>query len=315
MTAASDPDILAGVERWARVRGWRRQTRRSGDGWNNSSGQPWDVVPEGDRVWVGGRRPYSEHEVSPALALAWALLVETDADPVDVGRCPACVKRGGPTEWRHAFGPPDEAIAWRGYWEKEPTPWATALLFADDRAWQPRRYHLVGSRPCPVCSGTGRETIPAARLLLDAVSGDATAHGHLAVHADRLQAKGDPRGELLALALGPWSGEPTRSEWFYASTEETSALMVADGWTRGPAKVPGVRLTHTGRRVAAWPFSRPVLPGTADALRWLEWLTWAREFEREREFQDERARDIARIGDRQYARWAAVALAPRRRPG
>jgi hypothetical protein len=306
VTAASDPDILAGVERWARARGfWRARDTRMGsyDGWNICARD--DFV----RVWYG--KTELEREVSPAVALAWALAVETDAAPVDVGWCPVCVKRGGPMEWaRSGHRWPGSSFdhnmpsVWCSDGVRTPVPGreVTTCQFGDVIWW-----HSV--RPCPACNGSGRETIPVARLLLDAASEDTTARERLLVHADHLQAIGDPRGELLALALGPWSGEPTRFEWFYASTEETSALMVADGWTRGPAKVPGVRLTHVGRRVAAWPFSRPVLPGTADALRWLEWLTWAREFAAERETRQMAATWAAGIG------MPPALLAPRARPG
>jgi hypothetical protein len=245
MTAASDPDILAGVERWARVRGLWRGSEFDARNCASAGLHIVGPVPGDMSFYIMASDPPAAvqvHRASPAIALAWALLVETDAGPVDVGWCPVCKGAGSiPGErpsWANPHGEPPE--------------------------------------PCG-CYG-GRDAIPAARLLLDAANGDAAARAALYVHADHRQAIGDPRGDLLALALGPWSGEPTRSDWFYASTEETSALMVADGWTRGPAKVPGVRLTHVGRRVAAWPFSRPVLPGTADALRWLEWLTWAREF-------------------------------------
>jgi hypothetical protein len=280
MTAAGDPDILAGVERWARVR----------DLWMGDGGceiVTWRVGGSlaGCRIFEYSQR--NSRSVSPALALTWALLVETDAGPVDVGRCRTC--RGRECMWTWAqsirtglhFIAVDEAAGWREHgWHAE--------VVQCGEYW---RHIRAKAKRCPACSGTGRETIPVTRLLLDAASGDAAARAALSVHADHLQATGDPRGELLALALGPWPGEPTRFEWFYASTEETSALMVADGWTRGPAKVPGVRLTHAGRRVAAWPFSRPVLPGTAPALRWLEWLTWAREFAAGREAQAPTLRD------------------------
>jgi hypothetical protein len=165
-------------------------------------------------------------------------------------------------EWRHAFAVLEQTVAWRGFWETERAPWSTALHYADAREWQPRRYRIVGSRPCPACTGTGRESIPIARLLLDAAQpcsfcedvGDVgTLHRRpclhclprqsLRAHADRLQAEGDPRGELLALALGPWS---------YPSI------------TMASTDSQDVYANHAG---------------TAAALRWLEWLTWAREFD------------------------------------
>jgi hypothetical protein len=271
VTAANPADILAGVERWARVRGWCRDQSRTGAYWPAS--QPWIVeVGQVVTIWQGatqGARPL--FEVSPALALAWALLVETEAGPVDVGRCSACggvgTVPGERPSWANPHGEPPEPCGCYG--GREAIPAARLLLDAAPRKFGTSALAVYGDRP--VINGIEQ--------------GDAVARERLLVHADHLQATGDQRGELLALALGPWSGEPAQFEWFYASTEETSALMAADGWTRGRVEVPGVRLTHDGRRIAAWPFSRPVLPGTASALRW---LTWAREFAAERERQVER---------------------------
>jgi hypothetical protein len=93
MTAASEPDILAGVERWARVRGFNR---------GHAQGVLWHcgLHAFGNfTIYVPNSFSTPTWSVAPAIALAWALLVETDAGPVDVGRCPACVARGGPMEW------------------------------------------------------------------------------------------------------------------------------------------------------------------------------------------------------------------------
>ncbi len=246
--AASGPeDILRAVERWARVRG------------------------------VDFTEP-ADAPAMPALALAWALLVETDAGRVDVGRCPACSRRGGPEEWAlevHELGPhPYEnmgrdarvSLLVSHGWSVE-----HVTVKAPLRSFEGRRICTIRmTRQCPACNVTGRETIPVARLLLDAASGDATALEHLPKHADRLQAEGDPRGELLAWALGPWSGEPVdfgpcdddRCEDGMTDsggvTQWDTAAMVRCPACKGSARMLG----H---------------PHTAAALRWLEWLTWARE--------------------------------------
>jgi hypothetical protein len=297
VTAASDPDILAGVERWARVRGlWRGSEfdarKCSADGLHVVGPVPGDLS-----FYIMATNPPTAvqvHRTSPAIALAWALLVETDTGPVDVGRCPACVKRGGPMEWRQAFGEFEQTHAWDGYWAQEDAPWTTRTLFGskpthgDELYLRPRRYLLVGSRPCPTCSSTGRETKPAARLLLDAASEDATTHAALSVHADHLQAAGDPRGELLALALGPWYGEPTEriSKTYTADSRDTALRSIPDadgrgpGWTvelRGPSGQGPARLSPPEWTAVVTSPERGH-PGTAPALRWLEWLTWAREF-------------------------------------
>jgi hypothetical protein len=285
VTAASEPDILAGVERWARER------RSPGDGqhvshivageheWRvfSTSGTTRDHVQVG--LWRrGSDRPcLGEWQLPPALALAWALLVEKDAGPVDVGRCPACVARGGPMEWHRVVGTSMADAHYRITASVGP-PWDVAA-----HRWYPSPdiSHGVASRPCPVCNGTGREAIPAARLLLDAASGDATARDLLLVHADQLQARGDPLGELLGLALGPWTGEPTddiveRRELHINAS--TSAMVEIER--------EGFRCDWSGDTGGdGWPYARTVLghPHTAAALRWLEWLTWGREFEHARQ--------------------------------
>lgn len=265
MTAASDPDILAGVERWARVR------RSAGDGQNVAhivcDGHEW-------RVWTGtsiermhvhvglwrtgaNRNCLGEWQVPPALALAWALLVESDAGPVDVGRCPDCDGRG------------------RFWYDGEDC-------------------HPPGMVECPVCA-SGRKTISAARLLLDAASGDAKAREALLVEADRLAFAGDPIGELLGWALILWTGKPTAPIvlTFTAATQRDARRQfmahLADdkreGWVlcmlgpswQGPANRPPEEWT------AAATSPERGHPHTAESLRWLEWLTWAREFARARE--------------------------------
>jgi hypothetical protein len=160
VTAASEPDILAGVERWARVRGFAPD-RLHEAAWSCFT----NVL---DEVTIRAVGTVLQWAVSPALALAWALTVETDAAPVDVGRCPACRGRG--TVW-----------------------------------WDGEDAHPPGRVICEGCGGRTRKAIPAARLLLDATTGDTRALEHLPKHADRLAFAGDPLGEVLSLALGPWT--------------------------------------------------------------------------------------------------------------
>jgi hypothetical protein len=172
--AASEPGILAGLERWARLRGFVMHSRTGYD--RNWKGGGWSIhvnplPPRGSLLIVpDGVNELMGIEVSPALALAWALTVETDAASVDVGRCPDCDGRG------------------RFWYDGEDC-------------------HPPGMVECPVCN-SGRMVIAAARLLLDAVNGDARALEYLPKYADRLAFGGDPLGEALGLALGPWAGEP-----------------------------------------------------------------------------------------------------------
>ncbi len=120
---------------------------------------------------------------------------------VDVGRCPACVKRSAKRklatdEWARCEGA-------KG-------PWSTASGMLDDHP-HPRgdvrttpSGHLDASRPCPHCAGTGRDRREVGRLLLDGLPrrvlvmaapepsegiepGDPVSIEALTVLADRLQ--------------------------------------------------------------------------------------------------------------------------------
>src|SRR5690606_23755142 len=88
------------VERWARARGiWLEHgssDRGDSPGWHVGN------FASPVLIWFIHKTKYSEGFTSIVdhhTALVWALLVEVEAT-VDVGRCPACVKRGGPFEWR-----------------------------------------------------------------------------------------------------------------------------------------------------------------------------------------------------------------------
>jgi hypothetical protein len=168
MTIATHEQQRDAVEAWARVFGFRPL--------HESNGADPHVAE------------LSDAEAEPPLALAWALLVELGAGSVDVGKCPACVKRGGPMEWGYApghllgehrsdgfsIGPHSES---RGF-----IRWALA-------------------RACPACNGTGREIIPITRALL---GDDAKVRACLHPEADRLLAANDPVGMALAWGLR-WS--------------------------------------------------------------------------------------------------------------
>lgn len=277
-TAASPADILRAVERWARVRGFHP---------DNPNGSPWLCFESATGEFVI-RVPFTTHQwaVSSGLALAWALLVETDAGPVDVGRCPACVARSpdgarklSTREWKVESGSRAAELAARRRIASRESPAPDGWLSRFHRG-RGGRLLAVSCRQCPACNGTGIETIPVVRLLLDAASENHLAacpnphcerglcheHAHtdgllpqpcpstvcfarrardrLLVHADQLQAAGDPLGVLLGWALVHWTGEPTEPIW-------------SPDWA---ADVTGFGHPHT-----------------AEALRWLEWLTWARE--------------------------------------
>jgi hypothetical protein len=293
MTAASDPDILAGVERWARVRRDPAVQSVHGHRLMPVAGLAYGVALLNAGVDITTWRyatdrphlpwlPVESWTVSLAIALAWALLVETEAGPVDVGRCPACAERGGPMVW--SYGAP--GAQWAGE-----QAWNVGIGYTTDKG------HDVPAitRPCRTCRGSGRETIPAARLLLDSASScdpcrDTSTVGPaedmhpcpncaprqaLRAHADHLQAIGDPRGELLAHAPGPWSGEPVDCGECPDCKGRGTVPGDPPSWANPYGEPPEDCGCGDGRLFGH--------PGTADALRWLEWLTWAREFAAERE--------------------------------
>lgn len=280
MTAANEADILRAVERWARVRGW------TGGRWLLEESKGWGFF-----------------FVAPAIALAWALLVETGSEPVDVGRCPTCRGRGEWSWWDRGWRP--EFAAWavqdgeigevRVVRTGGPWPLGTRLRNELDGFPDERRRAVSG--PCPACTGTGREHIPAERLLLDAAprkfdtSSPLAVYGERAVfngieqandmardrllaHSDKLQANGDPIGDLLAWALRLWAGEPT--DCGECSDCKGRGVVPGDppSWANPYGEPPEDCGCVAGRQLGH--------PHTADAVRWLEWLTWAREFERER---------------------------------
>ena len=188
MTIAVHDAQRDAVEQWARGCGFVMHSRTGFD--RTWSDKRWGIhvnplppnhtlliCPDGDEL--------RGHEVSSAVALAWAMLVELDAGPVDVGRCPVCVKRGGPMEWAQM------SRDGRAEWNVAGPGWNTA---SHDWGW-------TATRPCLACNGTGRELIPAARLLLDVVSETRDARDILHAHADQLLANGDPAGMAIAWGL------------------------------------------------------------------------------------------------------------------
>lgn len=223
-TTASDAEMLAAVERWARARGWLVTQHAHGqvDHWLFDDRPRWEQGTGGGecragnaRIWLP--RPAENVEwrdVDPHTALLWALSVEAGVT-VDVGRCPACVKRGGRDEWIYAH-----------------TTRERDWLKKHEYAWSCGAWSWVGpvkiwpmSRPCTACNGTGRDIREDARLVLDAVPPNedpqtvaeiearrwalmiearkarAQSREVLCVEADRLQGTGDPLGLWLALWL------------------------------------------------------------------------------------------------------------------
>jgi hypothetical protein len=177
--AATSAEMLAVVRRWARARGYLHQPKLSDHngrriGWHVTT----DPLIDGHLVQVWER--FGSHAldtksrlVTPAVALAWALLVESDAAPVYVGKCSA---------------PNCDGIGW--YW---------GYAIGD---------HETDNRyTCDACSGTGDELTPVAVLMLDAATGDERARELLAMHPDKLLADGNPLGMLLTWVLNLWSRE------------------------------------------------------------------------------------------------------------
>lgn len=230
---ATDAEMLAAVERWARATGrWWQDSGRIPDGWSFTV---WATGTARVR-FRAGKRDVTEQTVDPHTALLWALLVEAGIT-VDVGRCPACVARSLPgqklatTEWgmATAYGRTKPYIAharyhpadgwlrgWGGKRRKGSSQWA--------------QHH---ARPCPDCNGTGRDMREVARLVLDAapidnacphastinghcidcldtgycqggpetLPGNAQARDHVDVCATKLQTLGNPVGLWSALWL------------------------------------------------------------------------------------------------------------------
>jgi hypothetical protein len=132
MTAASEPDILAGVERAANALGIRAHH-------GNDAPRGWRITKASSNGGVLVMHQGATHHdpapfwtVSPAVALAFCLLLASDAGPGDVGRCLDCKGRG----WL--------------WWDGEDA-------------------HPPGRIECPVCE-RGRKLVPVARILLDALS-------------------------------------------------------------------------------------------------------------------------------------------------
>lgn len=274
MNAASPADILRAVEWWARVRGF------------TVNGRPWGFAATLSAVHVAHYGSDDRFDtawvVPPAIALAWALLVETGFEPVDVGRCPACRGRGIWCVWHRGLPDPDlgavqaSGDAWRHL------GWETFIKVERAASFLYYRLLRVKGEDCPACDGTGRETIPAERLLLNAVSGDATARDRLLVRADELQAAANPLGDLLAWALRLWAEEPTvdagpcepckGSGGVYKMEPLLGCVMSFGCLDCGGAD----SRSGTGRLLGH--------PHTAEAVRWSEWLTWGNWFaERHRE--------------------------------
>ena len=223
------------------------------------------VVPPGLNELMG-------IEVSPAIALAWAILVESEPPPppVDVGPCPECKGKGTvrATTWGWDTDAAARGAVWRLGYE---------ALFTEHHtkdAWT-----ATYERPCHACDRSGRKLAPVPRLLLDATKPctrcddtgaidretqarpcpDCGPRQALRVLADELQAAGDERGQLLAWALGPWSGEPSAcGECPKCNGFGRSHCDCSTGVSRGHGQLFGY-------------------PHTAEAVRWLEWLTWARD--------------------------------------
>jgi hypothetical protein len=254
MSTATEVEIRAAVERWARVRGFvlYQDPVRHGLAWGYAA----DHVPV---IWQWGEPRSCSWDPAPAIALAWAILVESEPPPVDVGPCPEC------KPWWSNGG------SRRGYTTRE-----SAQRFAADvrggvyesRSRRDGRYSVVWNA-CPACSGTGRKLSPVPRLLLDATT-DATARAELLVYSDRLQNAGDPRGDLLMWALALWTGEPIDCgpcRLCVQREKQNDHARSIGGEMEWPTECPAC--SGSGRQFGHL--------NTGEAVRWLEWLTWARE--------------------------------------
>lgn len=194
MSIATSSEMRSVVKRWAESRGiYRNGLSATVGSWNFDDLRPETILAQqldAPTHWHG-------LQVDASVAVALALAISVDPDPMDVGRCSKCDGRGS-------------------FW------------------WSGEDCHPPGEVECDACSGSGRHLVALARLLLDAAMPDRgppscpVCHGnelvepvhcqacgasHSArvardqalVRADLLQAKGDQLGDLIGLALGPWS--------------------------------------------------------------------------------------------------------------
>lgn len=211
--SAARADMADAIERWAFARGLS-----FGD--SPLKTQPWQVSLDGPRtevtIWRHNVDEPDHWTVTPEVALTWALVVEANVPPMDIGPCLACAKRGGPHEWgvasaRRYSGPLVVQASLRGARDWNPDQANTVVwrnaVFSEHGARVPEAEVVVGSRLCRVCGGSGRATIEAPRLVLEAAPELECGRPmleHAAVLADQLQAQGHPAGLALALMLGPW---------------------------------------------------------------------------------------------------------------
>jgi hypothetical protein len=124
MTVATHEQQRDAVEAWARGLGFER---------GHGAPHEWSCFPN----LHGGYTIYRTNEKGPTsvvsmpVALAWALLVELGAGSVDVGKCPACVKKfrldPGADIWKSTVRP---CVACKDS-QREATPIARALLGDD----------------------------------------------------------------------------------------------------------------------------------------------------------------------------------------
>jgi hypothetical protein len=247
MTIATHEQQRDAVEAWARGRGFVMHDR-TGSVWKEWTDRRWGVhtvllpprgtfliCPEGDEL--------RGQEVSPAVALAWSLLVELGAGSVDVGRCPAGESCGEQTESigagmsnAHTYEADKRRQGWTVTRTMETGP---GIAYGS-------RYRLTCTRPCPDCNGTSRETEPIARALL---SDDAKVRACLHAEADRLLAANDPVGMALAWGLR-WSegdGEQDGTgeavmllRWAKVAREQAERLLMMQAWAEVVA-MGGVR--------------------------------------------------------------------------
>lgn len=196
---ATDPEILAAVEAWARARGYWEQPPIESRPWSVR----WQFSAKDARLEIRRWHPggVDSWVVPPLVALAWALCVEA-GDVVDVGRCPACVKRGGCPDCNGTGV--DRREAARLVLDAAPRTM--------ERGWW-RHAEMPGDIPRLV-DASGRIRIdPFVRLEVDGERrtafwtepGDQASIDALTVHAERLMLDGSDLGELLALYLTRWS--------------------------------------------------------------------------------------------------------------
>jgi hypothetical protein len=175
-TIATREEMHRALERWAFGRGCLNTA-------STLSFSPigWALLTDG-RLTVHRKGRTAPWYPDLPTALVWAIAVEANLPPVDVGRCPACVARSGRGKlatmvWASAFAEleADANSASNSLQTivrpRVKSPDSAAFCSRWCRAMRAHgwiAHEDVAYRPCPQCDGTGRDVRDVASMVLDA---------------------------------------------------------------------------------------------------------------------------------------------------